>query len=93
MASYSNLTLDLDLLVFDANNNLVGSSESWDNSYEIAEFSAYPNTTYTIKIRRWTGSNDTWFGIAWNVYGFIFDVDPAPVPVIWLSVKFILQQD
>ena len=70
----SNLTLDLDLLVFDANNNLVGSSESWDNSYEIAEFRAYANTTYTIKIRRWSGSNDTWFGIAWNVYGFlVFD--------------------
>lgn len=72
----SHLTLDLDLLVYDVNNNLVGSSESWDNSYEIAEFSARANTTYTIKIRRWSGSNDTWFGIAWNVYGFIV-ADPG----------------
>jgi subtilase family protein len=72
----SNLTLDLDLLVYDATNNLVGSSESWDNSYEIVEFTPRAKTTYTIKIRRWSGTNDTWFGIAWNVYGFLF-VDPG----------------
>jgi hypothetical protein len=67
----SRLTLDLDLWVYDANNNLVGVSASWDNSYEIAEFPVQANTTYTIKIGRWSGSNDTWYGIAWNVYGFI----------------------
>ena len=72
----SNLTLDLDLLVYDANNNFVGSSESWDNSYEIVEFTPRANATYTIKIRRWSGTNDTWFGIAWNVYGFLV-VDPG----------------
>jgi len=67
----SNLTLDFDLWVYDTDNNLVGASASWDNSYEIAEFPARANTTYTIRIGRWSGSNDTWFGIAWNVYGFL----------------------
>jgi hypothetical protein len=78
----SNLTLDLDLLVYDSNNNLIASSESWDNSYEIAEFRAQANRTYTIKIRRWSGSNDTWFGIAWNVYGFLVS-DPVTSIDVW----------
>ena len=34
----SDLTVDLDLKVFDASGNQVGYSGSWDNSYEIAEF-------------------------------------------------------
>ena len=72
----SHLTLDLDLFVYDVNNNVVSVSASWDNSYEIAEFSADRNTIYTIKIARSSGSNDTWFGIAWNVYGFLFS-DPG----------------
>jgi hypothetical protein len=75
------LTLDLDLLVYDSNNNLISSSESYDNSYEIAEFRAQANRTYTIKIRRRSGSNDTWFGIAWNVYGFLVS-DPGWFPTI-----------
>jgi hypothetical protein len=72
----SHLTLDLDLWVYDVNNNLVGVSASLDNSYEIAEFPVRANTTYTIKIGRWSGSNDTWYGIAWNAYGFIV-ADPG----------------
>ncbi len=72
----SRLTLDFDLLVFDDLNNLVGSSESWDNSYEVAEFSARRGKTYTIKIRRWAGTDSTWFGIAWTVYTTLF-VDPT----------------
>jgi len=62
----STLTLDFDLMVFDSNNSLVGYSGSWDNSYEIAEFRAIPGETYTAKIRRWSGSDNVWFGIAWN---------------------------
>ena len=73
----SNLTLDFDLLVYDENNNLVGYSGSWDNSYEIAEFSAQRGKTYTIKIRRWSGTDSTWFGIAWTVYNTLFFIDPV----------------
>ncbi len=61
------LTLDLDLKIYDSAGNLVGYSGSWDNSYEVAEFSATPGATYTIKIRRWSGTDDVWYGVAWNV--------------------------
>src|SRR6185295_9228923 len=69
------LTLDLDLKIYDSAGNLVGYSGSWDNSYEIAEFRATPGETYTIKIRRWSGTNDVWYGIAWNTVStpWIFD--------------------
>lgn len=60
------LTLDLDLKVYDSAGNLVGYSGSYDNSYEIAEFPAIPGETYTIKIRRWSGTDDVWYGVAWN---------------------------
>jgi Subtilase family len=72
----STLTLDFDLMVFDESNNLVGYSGSWDNSYEIAEFSAQRAKTYTIKIRRWSATDSTWFGIAWTVYNTLFLPDP-----------------
>jgi hypothetical protein len=65
----SELTLDLDLKVFDANSNQVGYSGSWDNSYEIAEFDGTPGQTYDIKIRRWSGTYGSWYGIAWTVTG------------------------
>ena len=65
----SNLTVDLDLKIFDENGGQVGYSGSWDNSYEIAEFTGQPGKTYTIRIRRWSGTDSTWFGIAWTVTG------------------------
>ena len=63
----SKLDLDFDLMVYDSSNNLVGYSGSWDNSYEITEFDGIPGQTYTIKIRRWSGTRNTWYGIAWTV--------------------------
>lgn len=63
------LELDLDLKIYDSAGNLVGYSGSWDNSYEIAEFDARRGETYTIKIRRWSGTADVWYGIAWTVQG------------------------
>jgi hypothetical protein len=60
---------DLDLKIYDANGTQVGYSGSWDNSYEIAEFAARRGATYTIKIRRWSGTADVWYGIAWTVQG------------------------
>ncbi|MGH2805837.1 MAG: S8 family serine peptidase, partial [Actinomycetota bacterium] len=69
----SRLTVDLDLKIFDSRGNQVGYSGSWDNSYEIAEFDAVPGETYDIKIRRWSGEDWTWYGLAWTVGGSIFD--------------------
>lgn len=69
------LTVDLDLQIFDSRGNQVGYSGSWDNSYEIAEFIGKPGETYTIKIRRWSGSDNVWYGIAWTVTGGLFFAD------------------
>ena len=57
--------------------NPVASSASWDNSYEIAEFDAKAGETYDVRIRRWSGTDDVWHGIAWTVTGirFPFDLD------------------
>ena len=65
----STLAVDLDLQVFDSGGNQVGYSGSWNNSYEIAEFQGKPGETYTIKIRRWSGTDDVWYGVAWTVTG------------------------
>lgn len=69
------LTLDLDLKIYDSAGRLVGYSGSFDNSYEIAEFRATPGETYTIKIRRWSGTDDVWYGVAWNT-----------VSTLWIDV-------
>ncbi|MFO7668191.1 MAG: S8 family serine peptidase [Bacteroidales bacterium] len=67
----SELKVDLDLIIYDENGSMVGYSGSWDNSYEVAEFTGQPGKTYTIKIRRWSGTDSTWYGIAWSVTGGI----------------------
>ena len=64
--------MDLDLQIFDSRGNQVGYSGSWDNSYEIAEFEGQPGETYTIKIRRWSGTDSVWYGVAWTVTGGLF---------------------
>jgi len=73
----STLTVDLDLLVRNTAGNLVGNSSSWENSYEIAEFTAGAGS-YDIRIRRWSGTNDTWYGVAWTVTGLEI-LEPVPV--------------
>ena len=70
----SQLTVDLDLKIFDRNGVQVGYSGSWDNSYEVAEFDAIPGETYDIRIRRWSGTDWTWFGLAWTVTGSLLDL-------------------
>jgi hypothetical protein len=65
--SDSVLTDDFDILVHDSANNLIGSSESIDNSYEIAEFDGKPGKTYKIRVKRTSGTDWTWYGIAWTV--------------------------
>jgi hypothetical protein len=70
----STLTVDLDLKVFNSSGIQVGYSGSWDSSYEIAEFDAFPGETYDIRIRRWSGTDWTWYGIAWTVTGGLLDL-------------------
>ena len=65
----SQLGVDLDIKIYDSDGTRVGYSGSWDNSYEIAEFVGERGQTYTIKIRRWVGSESTWYGFAWTVTG------------------------
>lgn len=69
----SRLEQDLDLKVYDSAGSLVAHSQSWDNSYEIAEFDANRGNEYTIKVRRWSGTGWTWYGIAWTVTGGLLD--------------------
>jgi len=54
-------------MVYDDSGNLIGQSSSYDNSYEIVEFGCHPGSQFTIKIRRWSGTDDVWYGIAWTV--------------------------
>lgn len=71
-ATASTLTVDLDILVRDSHGNQVASAASWDNSYEVAEFSATPGETYEIVIRRWSGTDSVWYGVAWTVTGLLW---------------------
>jgi len=71
----STLTVDLDLHVRDSRGNQMAVSSSFDNSYEIAEFAATPGETYDIKVRRWSGTEDVWYGVAWTVTGLDILVD------------------
>lgn len=68
-ATASTLSVDFDLLVRDSRGAQVASAASWDNSYEIAEFAATPGETYEIIIRRWSGTDSVWYGVAWTVTG------------------------
>jgi hypothetical protein len=65
----SMLTVDLDLHVRDSRGITVASSVSWDNSYEIVEFDAARAQTYEIVIRRCSGTESVWYGVAWTVTG------------------------
>jgi hypothetical protein len=72
----SHLGLDIDLEIYDSRGGLVAGSWSYDNSYEIAEWTAVPGETYRIRPRRWSGTDESWFGIAWTavpVFRPIFD--------------------
>jgi hypothetical protein len=71
----SRLTVDLDLHVFDSAGNPVASSMTWDNSYEIAEFAARAGETYTIRVNRFSGTDDVWFGVAWRTTGVDLVID------------------
>lgn len=63
----STLTTDLDLHLYEGT-RLVDWSSSFDNSYEVIDFQGNAGTTYDIVIRRWSGNDWAWFGIAWTVF-------------------------
>lgn len=69
-ATGSTLTVDFDLLVRDSRGVQVAAAASWDNSYEVVDFAAAAGETYDIVIRRWSGTEGVWFGVAWTVSGF-----------------------
>ncbi|HEV7993066.1 MAG TPA: S8 family serine peptidase [Gemmatimonadaceae bacterium] len=71
-ATASRLTVDFDLLVRDSHGVQVASAASWDNSYEVVDFAAVAGETYDIVIRKWTGTDSVWFGVAWSATGFSF---------------------
>jgi hypothetical protein len=62
----SSLTTDYDLLVYDSGGTYVAGSSSWDNSYEVVEFTAQPGRTYRVRVRLWSGDDTNWYGIAWT---------------------------
>ena len=63
----STLTVDLDLIVHDSSGVQVAVAASYDNNYEVVEFAARQGETYDILIRRWSGTDSVWYGIAWTV--------------------------
>jgi hypothetical protein len=64
---FSILALDLDLRIYKGE-TLVASSSSWDNSYEVAEYDAKPGDELTVKIKRYSGSHWTYYGLAWTIF-------------------------
>ena len=83
----SRLTVDLDLIVRDSHGNQVASSASWDNSYEVAEFNGRPGETYDIIIRRWSGTDSVWYGVAWTVRGLQIFVPAAEIETVAAGVS------
>jgi hypothetical protein len=58
-------TTDLDLAIKDPNGGTVTSSTSYDNSYEIVEFTAAVSGTYTANISNFRPSSGTeYIGLA-----------------------------
>jgi hypothetical protein len=70
----SKLAVDLDLHIVNSTGQIVAFSVSWDNSYEVAEFVGQRGAEYRIRIRRFSGTEPTYHGIAWTVTGGLWDL-------------------
>jgi Subtilase family len=57
---------DLDLQVVGPNGNVVASSLSWDNTYEVAEFTPAVSGTHTLRVVKFRCDRPTWLGWAWR---------------------------
>jgi hypothetical protein len=66
--------VDFDLIVRDSKGVQVGISASYDNSYEVVEFFGTAGESYEIIIRRWSGTDTVWYGVAWNVTSKFFRI-------------------
>jgi len=62
------LQADLDLRVYNPDGSLAASSISYDNNYEVVEFTPTQTGIHRIEVRRHTWAADymTWVGIAWT---------------------------
>jgi hypothetical protein len=59
---------DLDLHVINPSGSLVASSSSFDNTYEIVDFTPSVSGTYTLRIRKFRCDlTPRWLGYAWRV--------------------------
>lgn len=83
---------DLELQVIDPSSNVVAYSKSWDNTYEIVEFTPPSTGTYTLRVVRGRcDSSPGWIGWAWHspnkppVASFTADPSTGDSP---LSVTF-----
>lgn len=68
-ASYTTVSLeaDLDLHIYDPNGTRVAFSVSWDNPYEIVEFTAPLTGNYRARVRDWRfDGRYEWLGLAWS---------------------------
>lgn len=69
-------TVNLDLIVRDISGLQVSVSSSFDNSYEVVEFTAVAGGSYDIFIRRASGTALIWYALAWNVTTRLFTLPP-----------------
>ena len=63
--------MDLDLTVYDPSGSYVGSSSSWDNAWEVVDFTPTTSGYYTFKIKRFSNNdtvNNMRVGVAVNFY-------------------------
>ena len=85
-ATASTLTVDFDVLVRNSSGVQVASAASWDNSYEVVDFAATSGETYDIVIRRWSGTDSVWYGVAWTVTGWsLADIIAFPLNQISIA--------
>ncbi len=62
---------DYDLYIFDPNGNIVGGSATWDNAWEMYDFTPSMVGEYTVKIQRYANRNtslDTKLGVIIHSY-------------------------
>jgi len=86
-----NLRADLDLYLYDPSGRLVASSTSWDNSYEIVEYTV-PSTnggTYTAQIQaRSFQGNSEYLGFAYSIYSSS-PGGGCPTLFVWNSTDYV----
>jgi hypothetical protein len=58
---------DYDLYIYDNQGTIVAGSASWDNTYEIADFTGVPGELYTVRVVKGSGNETGYYGIAWTV--------------------------